>query len=81
MRSPWVVEELEEHDPGEHGQPVQVAVESLVLPHDVAGGLDEAPEPLGGREGEGILRFLCHQGRFTPKNRILQPARKSDTES
>ena len=42
-----VVEELQEHDPGEHGQPVQVAVEPLVLPHDVAGRLDEAAQAAG----------------------------------
>ena len=36
-----VVEELEEHDPGEQRQTVEVAVEPLVLAHDVAGGLDE----------------------------------------
>ena len=34
-----VVEELEEHDPGEHRQPVEVAVEPLVLAHDVAADL------------------------------------------
>ena len=38
-----VVEELEEHDPGEHGQAVEVAVQPLVLAHDVARGLDERP--------------------------------------
>ena len=30
-----VVEELEKHHPGEHRQPVKVAVEPLVLAHDV----------------------------------------------
>ena len=56
-----VVEELEKHDPGEHGQAVEVAVEALVLAHDVAGGLDEAAEGLGG--GLGLVGFLgasCH---------------------
>lgn len=36
-----VVQELQEHDPGEHRQAVEVAVQSLVLAHDVARGLDE----------------------------------------
>ena len=51
-----VVKELEEHDPGEHRQAVEVAVEPLVLPHDVAGRLDEAAELLG--RGLGCFRFL-----------------------
>ena len=50
-----VVEKLQEHDPGEHRQPVQVAVEAPVLPHDVAGGLDEAAELLG--RGQGLIRL------------------------
>ena len=41
-----VVEELQEHDPGEHRQPVEVAVQPLVLAHDVARGLDEAAKRL-----------------------------------
>jgi hypothetical protein len=32
----------------EHRQPVQVAVEPFVLAQDIAGGLDEAAEALGG---------------------------------
>ena len=43
-----VVEELQEHDPGEHGQAVEVAVETLVLPHDVAARLHDRGKPLGG---------------------------------
>ena len=42
-----VVEELEEHDPGEHRQAIEVAVEALVLAHDVARGLEQAAEGLG----------------------------------
>ena len=56
-----VVQELQEHDPGEHRQAVEVAVEALVLAHDVAAGLDEAAELLGG--GLGGCRFFfcsCH---------------------
>ena len=51
-----VVEELEEHDPGEHRQAVEVAVEALVLPHDVAGRLDEAAQLLG--RGLGLVGLL-----------------------
>ena len=43
-----IVEKLEKHDPGQQRQPVEVAVETLVLAHDVARGLYEtaqAPEP------------------------------------
>ena len=49
-----VVEELEEENPSKHRQAVEVAVEPLVLPHDVAGGLDEAAEPLGGGKGLSV---------------------------
>ena len=51
-----VIQELQEHDPGEHGQAVEVAVQALVLAHDVAAGLDEAPELLGGGGG-GLSGF------------------------
>ena len=30
-----VVEEFQEHDPGEHGQAVKVAIQALVFAHDV----------------------------------------------
>lgn len=36
-----VVEELEEHHPGQHGDAIEVAVEPLVLAHDVARGLED----------------------------------------
>ena len=42
-----VVQELQEHDPGEHRQAVEVAVEPLVLAHDVAGGLDDGGQAAG----------------------------------
>ena len=52
-----VVEELQKHDPGEHGQPVQVAVQPLVLTHDLPRRLDDAVEALGcGLRGGGGLR-------------------------
>jgi hypothetical protein len=55
-----VVQELEEHHPGEHRQPVEVAVQPFVLPHDVAGGLDQAAEPLGGGQRLLVLGLLGH---------------------
>src|SRR5208337_2611911 len=42
---------LKKKDPSQHWQPVKVAVEPLILSHDVASGLDQASEPLGSREG------------------------------
>jgi hypothetical protein len=39
-----VVQELEEQDPGEHGQAVELAAQPLVLAHDVARGLDQSAE-------------------------------------
>jgi hypothetical protein len=33
-----VIKELKEHDPSEHREPVEIAVKTLVLPHDVACG-------------------------------------------
>ena len=42
-----VIQELEKHDPGEQRQPVEVTVQPLVLAHDVARGLEKAPEGLG----------------------------------
>lgn len=33
-----VVQKFQEHDPGEHRQPVKVAIEPLVFAHDVARG-------------------------------------------
>jgi len=69
-----VVEELEEHDPRQHRQPIEVAVQTLVLAHDVARRLDEAAELLGGREGnfrfhvsnlrKGISDFRCQISYF-----------------
>ncbi len=51
-----IVEELEEHDPGQHRQAVEVAVEALVLAHDVARGFQEGAEGLRGGGGDfGLL--------------------------
>ena len=41
-----VIEKFQEHDPGEHGEPVEVAVQSLVFAHDIAAGFDQAAELL-----------------------------------
>src|SRR5208283_2724026 len=41
-----VVQELEEHNPGEHRQAVDVAVEAFVLPHDVTARFDDRAELL-----------------------------------
>jgi hypothetical protein len=43
-----IVEKFLEHDPGEHREAVEVAVETLVFAHDVARGLQEGAEALGG---------------------------------
>ena len=50
-----IVEEFEEHDPGEHWETIEIAVEPFVLPHDVAAGSADGRRPLRG--GEGLLRF------------------------
>ena len=42
-----VIEELQEHDPGEHRQPIKIAIQPLVLAHDVAAGLHDGGKPLG----------------------------------
>jgi len=34
-----VVEEFQEHDPGEHGETVEIAVEPFILAHDIAARL------------------------------------------
>jgi hypothetical protein len=65
-----VIEEFQEHDPGEHGQPIEVAIEALVLSHDVPGRLDEAAQALGASEGGEILCFFRHRVRFAPKESV-----------
>ena len=52
-----VVEELQEHDPREHRQPVEIAIEPLVLAHDVAARLHDRGKPLGGSQRLGIFGF------------------------
>lgn len=48
-----VIKELQEHDPGEQRQSIKVAVQPLVLAHDVARGLEKGTEGLGGGGGGG----------------------------
>ena len=37
-----VIEELQEHDPGEHRQAVQITIQTFVFSHDVPGGLEQS---------------------------------------
>jgi hypothetical protein len=39
-----VIQEFQEHDPSEHRQAVEVAIQPLVLAHDVARGFQECAE-------------------------------------
>jgi hypothetical protein len=65
-----VVQELEEHDPGEHGQAIQVTVQALVFAHHVARGLDEAAELLGGGQRNTFPAFLAISPLIpTPKHK------------
>ncbi|WP_245294020.1 hypothetical protein [Methylobrevis pamukkalensis] len=65
-----VVEELQEHDPGEHRQPIKVAIQPLVLPHDLAGGLDDAVETLG--SGQLLRRSLLTGGSGQGRSPSIQ---------
>ena len=69
-----VVEELQKHHPGQHRQAVKVAVQPLVLTHDVTSRLDEAAKLLGRRLGLfSLLDFLlCHVGRPGLSRRLKQ---------
>ena len=51
-----VVEKLEKEDPSEERKAVEVAIEALVLPHDLAGGLNEGAKAL--RRGPGGAAFF-----------------------
>jgi hypothetical protein len=56
-----IVEEFQEHDPGQHRQAVKVAVEPLVLAHDIARRLQQAAKRL--RRGHRLGGFLgCARG-------------------
>jgi hypothetical protein len=39
-----VIEKFQEHDPGKHWQPVQVPVQTFILPHNIPGGLEQCSE-------------------------------------
>ena len=68
-----VVEEFEEHDPGEKRQTVEVAIQPLVLAHDVARGLEKAPKHLRGRHRCGVCAVLllnsCHRAVLAGRSR------------
>ena len=53
-----IIKEFEKHDPSEQRQPVKVAVEALVLAHDVARGLDQASQGLRGRLRRFAVSFF-----------------------
>jgi len=52
-----IVEKFQEHDPGQERPTVEVAVQPLVLAHDVAGGFEQRAEGLGGG-GESFYHSL-----------------------
>jgi hypothetical protein len=60
-----IVKEFEEHDPGEHRQAIQIAVEPFILSHNVTAGLDDRRKPL--RSGERLRRL-----RFGGSSHTLQ---------
>ena len=68
-----VVEKFQEHDPGEHRQPVKVAIQPLVLAHDVARGFQERAEGLGG----GGKNRLHHQDHYKSPNGSLAASRSA----
>src|SRR5271165_6190923 len=45
-----IIKKFQEHDPGEQRQPVEIAIEALILAHDIACRLDHTPEGLGCRQ-------------------------------
>ena len=51
-----VIEELQKHDPRQQRQPIQIAIQPLVLSHDVPRGLEQRAEGLGGG-GLSLDRF------------------------
>ncbi len=57
-----IIEELQEHHPRQHRQPVEVTVKTFVLAHDVASRLHEAREALG--RSKDWLRLLSASWGF-----------------
>ena len=51
---------IKKHDPGEHRQALEVAVEALVLAHDVARGFKQGAQGLGSGGYSG-LDLLVHR--------------------
>ncbi len=45
-----IVKELQKHDPSEHRQSIEIAIQPLVFAHDVTRGLQEAAERLRGSD-------------------------------
>jgi len=50
-----IIQKLEEHDPSEQRQAVQVSIEPLVLAHDVARRFDQSAEGLNGGGRHNII--------------------------
>ena len=61
-----IVEKLQEHDPSQHGQAVEIAIEPLVLAHDVARGLDQRTQLLSRRQWHILPSCLCHKNDLGP---------------
>ena len=76
-----VVQELEEHDPGEHRQAIEIAIEPLILAHDVTRGLDDAAQLL--RRGFGsffLLVLLFLPCVFLTRRRAIAEVLRLPTE-
>jgi hypothetical protein len=67
-----VVEEFQKHDPGKHGQAIEIAIQPFVLAHDIARRLDDAAELL--RRRLRLCNFLlfseCHSAHSLPISRV-----------
>ena len=67
-----VVQEFKKHDPREHRQPVEIAVEPLVLAHNIAAGLHDGGKPLCGGERLCVLLCACHELFFRLKELLCR---------
>src|SRR5213078_4835446 len=62
-----VIEELQEHDPGEHRQAVKVVVQAFIFSYDVFGGLEKRSERLGGGgNGSGFWHGQSYVAQASP---------------
>nr|WP_293188977.1 hypothetical protein [Ottowia sp.] len=72
-----IVEELEEHHPGEQRQAIRVAVQALVLAQNLARAADQRGEVVAGGEqcfGFGLSLGFCHRVNvFLLVDRGLEP--------